>query len=87
MTHLRAGDINGALFYYSVASKDQYREAFASLSKDDLNSMAKDLGAIKRSSLEQDTAQYYFERPISGQMITFPVEFDKEDGQWKIREY
>ena len=87
VTHLRAGDINGAIYYYSVASKDKYREAYTSLSKNELNSMAKDLGAIKQSSLEQVTAQYYFERPVDGQMITFPVEFVKEDGQWKIMEY
>ena len=87
VSHLRVGDIDGAVFYYSIASKDDYRESFKSLSKDELNSTAKDLGAIKQSSLEKDTAQYYFERSIDGQMITFPVEFDKEDGQWKIMEY
>ena len=87
VSRLRAGDINGAVSFYSVASKDKYREAFTSLSKDEMSSMAKDLGAIKQSSLEQDTAQYYFERPVNGQMITFPVEFNKEDGQWKIMEY
>jgi hypothetical protein len=87
VSNLRTSDINGAVSFYSVASKDKYREAFTSLTKDELSSMAKDLGAIKQSSLEQDTAQYYFERSIDGQMITFPVEFVKEDGQWKIMEY
>jgi hypothetical protein len=42
---------------------------------------------IKRSSVEDDHAQYYFESTIDGKVITFPVEFVKEAGQWKIVEY
>jgi hypothetical protein len=33
------------------------------------------------------TAQYYFEQVIAGQAITFPVEFTKENGIWKIFEF
>lgn len=87
VSHLRTGDIDGAIFYFSVASKDQYRESFHALSREELESAVSDLGSIKQSSIGENTAEYYFERPIDGQMITFPVEFDKEDGQWKIMEF
>lgn len=84
---LAAGDIPGAISYFSIASKDQYRETFASLPKAELISDAKNMGAIKPVSIESDKAQYYFEKVIQGQKITFPIEFSKENGQWKILEY
>lgn len=34
-----------------------------------------------------DSAQYYFEDVIGGETITFPVEFVKENGVWKILEF
>jgi len=34
-----------------------------------------------------DQAEYYFTNQIDGQIITFPVEFDKENGLWKILEF
>jgi hypothetical protein len=42
---------------------------------------------IKPVFIEGDHAQYYFESVVQGQTLTFPVEFDKEFGQWKIMEY
>jgi len=37
--------------------------------------------------INRDSAQYYFEDAIAGQTITFPVEFVKENGTWKILEF
>ena len=37
--------------------------------------------------IEAETAQDYFEDVIGGQTITFPVEFVKENGIWKILEF
>jgi hypothetical protein len=37
--------------------------------------------------IESDTAQYRFDQVIDGITITFPVEFVKENGIWKILEY
>jgi len=34
-----------------------------------------------------DRAEYYFANEIGGQIITFPVQFDKENGVWKILEF
>lgn len=84
---LKAGDAQGALSCFSFASTDKYREAFLAMSKDDLRSMAKDMEKIKPASIETDQAQYYFEKVIEGKTITFPVQFDREFGQWKVIEY
>ncbi len=84
---LAVGDIPGALSYFSIASKDQYRETFLSLSKAELISDAKNIGTIKPVSIESDKAQYCFENVVDGHKITFPIEFTKENGQWKILEY
>jgi len=34
-----------------------------------------------------DTAQYYLVQAIYGTATTFPVDFDNENGAWKIREF
>jgi hypothetical protein len=34
-----------------------------------------------------DTAQYYFHQTMSGQSLTFTVDFITENGVWKILEF
>lgn len=84
---LKAGDVPGAASYFSLTSKEQYQQVFQALSKEELESMLKDFAVIKQSSLEENEAQYYFESQIEGQTITFPIEFAKEFGRWKIVEF
>lgn len=84
---LKAGDVPGAIAHFSITSKDKYQEAFLSLSKAELLSAVEGLATIKPATIENDRAQYYFESVIEGQKITFPIEFVKELGQWKIMEY
>ena len=84
---LTTNNIQGAVSCFSVASKEDYQQAFSSLSKAELASYVKDLGIIKKVYIKDDKAQYYFEKEISGKTITFPVDFDKEDGVWKIMEF
>jgi len=45
------------------------------------------IGTLTPATLEDDEAQYYFEQVIDGETITFPVEFTKENGVWKILEF
>jgi hypothetical protein len=84
---LTAGDIPGAITNFSLESKDKYQQAFLSMSKEELQSTVKGLGPIKPASVEDDKAQYYFDNIIGGKRITFPIEFDKEFGRWKIVEF
>ena len=37
--------------------------------------------------IESDTSQYRFDRAIQGLTISFPIDFVKENGSWKIMEY
>ena len=87
IARLKAGDVLGAMPDFSITSKDKYQEAYQSLSKDDLLSTIKDMENIKPATIESDHAQYYFESVVEGHTLTFPVEFDREFGQWKIVEY
>jgi hypothetical protein len=84
---LATNNIQGAVSCFSVASKEEEQQAFSSLSKAELASYVKGLGPIKKVSMEGDKAQYYFENVVDGKTITFPVEFEKESGQWKIVEF
>jgi len=87
IARLKAGDIPGAISDFSMESKEKYQQAYQALSKDDLLSTIKGMEKIKPATIEGDHAQYYFESLVNGQTITFPVEFGKEFGQWKIMEY
>jgi hypothetical protein len=37
--------------------------------------------------IDGSSAEYSFDRVIAGQTVTFPVEFVKENGVWKILEF
>jgi len=84
---LETNNIQGAVSCFSVASKGDYQRTFSSMSKADMQTYVKGLGPIKKASMENDSAQYYFEHDIDGKTITFPVEFGKENGVWKIKEF
>ena len=84
---LTTNNIQGAVACFSVASKEKYEQAFSSMSRTDMVTYVKGLGSIKKASMDNDKAQYYFENVIDGKTITFPVEFDKENGAWKIVEF
>ena len=49
--------------------------------------MVKNMENIKPVTIESDHAQYYFDGSVDGKTITFPVEFGREAGQWKIMEF
>ena len=84
---LKAGDVPGAMSDFSLESKGKYQQAYQSFSKDELISTIKGMENIKPATIESDHAQYYFESIVEGHILTFPIEFNKEFGQWKIMEY
>ncbi len=84
-TSLLAGNIAQALGHYSIDSVEGYRRSFTSAGATVLSSiMDKTLTAV---AIDGATAQYYFEDVIEGTTFTFPVEFVKENGVWKILEF
>jgi DNA-binding beta-propeller fold protein YncE len=84
---LLAGDIAGALPYFAAAAAEDYRQLYMAFSASELTSMISQIPAISPVFIEGDTAQYYVQQPIDGVTITFPINFVKEKGTWKILEY
>jgi hypothetical protein len=84
---LTAGDISGALSYFSVAAVDDYQQAFLSAGTVSTISAINQIGTLTPVYILDDQAEYYFQQVIAGQTITFPIEFDKENGVWKILEF
>ena len=84
---IAAGDITGAISYFSAASADDYRQSFLSIGTSSIISDISQIGTLTPDYIQDDKAGYYFEQVIDGQTITFPVEFVKENGVWKILEF
>jgi hypothetical protein len=84
-TSLLNGDLSDAAKHFSQTTAEQYLQAFTAMGSTLISStMNKTLSA---ATIDGDTAQYYFDDVIGGQTITFPVEFVKENGVWKILEF
>ena len=81
------GNIEGALSYFSMATVDKYRQAFLSVGTANTIAAMNDIGALIPVYIGGSRAEYYFNSIIDGQTITFPVDFIKENGQWKILEF
>jgi hypothetical protein len=82
---LLSGKIDEAARHFSLSTSEDYRKTFAAMeSKEIAATMNK---TIKKAVIKEHTAQYYFEDKIGGTTFTFPVEFVKENGVWKILEF
>jgi len=82
-----AGNIEGALSYFSTGTADIYREAFNAIPIAELMQMINGIGPISAMSIENDTAQYFFGQQVYGLDLAFPIEFIRENGAWKIVEF
>jgi len=85
--HLVRGDITGAVSYFMSTEAEKYREAYEALGTNELVKIISDIPAISPISIEREQAQYYFQQPVDGVLITFPIHFVRENGRWKIMEY
>ncbi|HEX5222317.1 MAG TPA: chitobiase/beta-hexosaminidase C-terminal domain-containing protein [Verrucomicrobiae bacterium] len=84
---LLLGNIDSAIPYFTWKSGPQYREVFLSIGVTDLMPIIDDIGTIAPVSVENESAQYYFEQEIDGVMIAFPINFTKENGSWRILDF
>jgi len=87
VSHIAASDISGAISSFSSTTAPAYRQAFNNIGTTASATQISAIGTLTPVSIGADTAQYYFEQVISGQTITFPVSFVKENGVWKIVEF
>jgi hypothetical protein len=84
-TILLSGNIDQAASYFSQQSAETYRRSFTAMGSALISStMDKTITPVV---IEGNTAQYYFQDTIHGDTLTFPVEFVRENGIWKISEF
>jgi len=85
---LLAGDIAAAIPYFCSLSGEKYRRAYLSIGTPALIPVISQIPeTISPVFIESETAQYYFQQPVGSVTITFPIDFVKENGIWKITEY
>jgi DNA-binding beta-propeller fold protein YncE len=82
-----AGNISGAAQCFSSLSVDDYQQDYLTIGTANLTSAINQVGTLTPVYIYNDKAEYYFEQVVNGQTITFPVEFRKENGIWKISEF
>ena len=87
VTEVSAGNLDAAASQFTMASADDYRQAFIAGGKDAIANALAEIGSLTCVYIHDDQAEYYFTDTIGGQLITFPVEFRKENGLWKIDEF
>lgn len=84
---LVAGDVDGAVLCFSALSGDSYREFYLSITRQELSAIIGQIPPIRPVTLTPDMSQYRFDQKIEGYLLTFPVNFTRENGQWKVLEY
>jgi len=81
------GDIDGALTQFSLVTVDHYRNLFLTLGTNSVSQSMAATTSLTPLELDSTAARYYFTNTIGGQQFTFVVNFAKEYGVWKIRNY
>jgi len=82
---LGLGNVDNALAHFSSATVERYRKTFLMIG---INSVASvPLPPITAAVIDSESAQFWFDQVADSATITFPVEFIKENGIWKILEY
>jgi DNA-binding beta-propeller fold protein YncE len=85
---LVAGNVSAAIPFFCISSRDRYREAFSSIGTTELASLISSIPTpLIPIFIDGDIAQYRFEQVIEGRTLSFPVDFVKENGTWKIVEF
>ena len=87
VTKVATGDLTAAVTSFSNLAADKYRRAFQALGTNDLNTAIGQIGTLTTDYIVNAEAEAYFTNVIDGQTITFPVQFVKENGVWKIAEF
>jgi len=68
-------------------SAQDYQHDFFAIGLPGLLTVMNAVGPLTPAYIYSDTAQYYFVQTVQGVNITFPVDFDREYGVWKISEF
>ena len=86
-TRLSTGDLSGAVSDFAMAAADDYQQGFLSVGTENAIIAINQIGNLTPVYILEDKAEYYFQQTNEGQTISFPVEFVRENGKWKIMEF
>jgi hypothetical protein len=82
-----AGEIEEGLSYFSTLSIEGYRRGFFSLGRTAVIEMFSRIPPVQPVFVDGDSAQFRFDEMVDGAVITFPIQFIKENGVWKVLEF
>ena len=80
-------DVAGAVGYFSASTSEAYRWQFLTMTPTELTDSISQILAITPVFLRTRMAQYRFDQISQGLTITFPINFARENGLWKIVDY
>ena len=81
------GHISGAMQFFSSVTANDYNQDFLAIGAANVISAIGQIGILTPAYINGDEAEYYFQQTINGRVLTFKVEFVKENGVWKIFEF
>jgi len=85
---LYKNEIERALRYFSVSSRNAYRNLFSALSKKECKQLAQDLSNIRFIREMGYSAEYDLRRSLNGNEHSFQIIFEKDlDGKWHIKSF
>ena len=87
IAQLQAGNILGAVSFFSATTEDDYQHDFLAIGLPELIPVMNAVGPLTPVYIYGNKAQYYFAQMIQGVNITFPVGFDRDNGLLKIHEF
>lgn len=81
------GDVEKMAACFTSHAAPQYRKSFLAVGADEMRKIAEGFPPIQPVIILRHEAQYRFDQVIQGTTITFPIQFYRESGRWKIDEY
>jgi hypothetical protein len=87
VARLSAGDLAGAIAYFSRLTAERYYKSFLALGLSEVAADINQIGVLTRVFVRNDEAEYWFEHVVESKILLFRVEFIKENGVWRIMEF
>lgn len=81
------GDVEKMAACFTSHAAPQYRQTFLTADPSEMRKIAEGFPPIQPVIILRHEAQYRFDQVIQGTTITFPVQFYRESGGWKIDQY
>ncbi|MBA4149787.1 MAG: hypothetical protein H0X66_16865 [Verrucomicrobia bacterium] len=84
---IKQRDQEKALGYFTSEASEKYRQAIQEIGLEAFIEDMRDIKGIVPVEIDDNTAEYRFDYEIENHILTFPIHFYKERGQWRIQEF